>query len=278
MKNQKNLIEEVNWDCLIILDACRYDYFEEAYRNYFSGELQRVVSAGDRTPVWLKRIFEDEDYSDVVYISATPYVNSKGVEKEGFNATKYFYKVIDAWDIGWDDKLKNVPPGSVAKITTFARAKYPEKRLISHFMQPHEPYFLFGAMGKGASRAVRRVNEGKDKKKILIEKFREIIGKTAEKLLGRMQVYKIRRAMNLKGFSETEKIALRHGGKVLQEAYKKNLERVLEEVAGIVDRLPGKIVITSDHAELLGEDGLYGHRREFEHSLLREVPWLAIKD
>lgn len=29
--NQKELIRSQEWDCLIILDACRYDFFERIY-------------------------------------------------------------------------------------------------------------------------------------------------------------------------------------------------------------------------------------------------------
>jgi len=33
--------------------------------------------------------------------------------------------------------------------------------------------------------------------------------------------------------------------------------------------------VTSDHGELLGEDGLYAHSR-INHPELREVPWLVV--
>lgn len=43
--SQKKLIEEIDWKYLIILDACRHDYFEKVYSNFFSGELRKVRSA-----------------------------------------------------------------------------------------------------------------------------------------------------------------------------------------------------------------------------------------
>lgn len=37
------------WDYLIILDACRYDYFAAIWENYFDGELEKRVSLGSGT-------------------------------------------------------------------------------------------------------------------------------------------------------------------------------------------------------------------------------------
>jgi hypothetical protein len=65
----------------------------------------------------------------------------------------------------------------------------------------------------------------------------------------------------------------------LQEAYRENLDIVLEEVKALLDELSGKTIVTSDHSELIGErrdvvaersgseveyeeDGLKGHLRD----------------
>ena len=44
MKNQQKLIERENWDYLIILDACRFDYFVDEYPNFLDGKLFKAVS------------------------------------------------------------------------------------------------------------------------------------------------------------------------------------------------------------------------------------------
>ncbi len=73
------------------------------------------------------------------------------------------------------------------------------------------------------------------------------------------------------------RVARKYGEKELKRAYKNNLEAVLSEVEKIVERFPqeNRIVITADHGELLGEDGLYGHG--YPHPLLRNVPWFEIE-
>ncbi|KXB07802.1 hypothetical protein AKJ55_01930 [candidate division MSBL1 archaeon SCGC-AAA382M17] len=53
MKDQKDLIEKRDWDCLILLDACRYDYFEDIHDNYFEGQLQKADSGASATGTWL---------------------------------------------------------------------------------------------------------------------------------------------------------------------------------------------------------------------------------
>lgn len=60
----------------------------------------------------------------------------------------------------------------------------------------------------------------------------------------------------------------------VRKAYEENLEIVLNHVAQLLREFRGKIVITSDHGELLGENGLYGHPWGMRHPALIEIPWL----
>jgi len=103
----RNLVEE-DWDFLIILDACRFDFFKELYMKkykHIGGNLKKAISPVTFTTDWLDKNFKGF-YDDIVYISANPYINSKvkGVASHGFefDAKKHFFKVIDVWDWGWD--------------------------------------------------------------------------------------------------------------------------------------------------------------------------------
>ena len=126
-----NVMEE-DWDFLIVLDACRFDYFSEIYGDFFDGKMEKIISVGCSTIEWLKRSFTDY-YSDVIYISANPYVNSKmGIA--GFDAKRHFYKVVDVWDFGWDSELGTVPPREVNKAALKYYLKHPEKRFIVHYL------------------------------------------------------------------------------------------------------------------------------------------------
>lgn len=59
----------------------------------------------------------------------------------------------------------------------------------------------------------------------------------------------------------------------LRLAYASNLKYVLEKVEKLLPKLKGKTVITSDHGELLGEMGLFGHYAGWGLSKLTEIPW-----
>jgi hypothetical protein len=66
--------------------------------------------------------------------------------------------------------------------------------------------------------------------------------------------------------------------KRLLRAYQENLTRVLEEINEILPELDGKTVITSDHGNLLGEGGHYGHPPGSNHKPLRKVPIHSVED
>ena len=61
-----NVMEE-KWDYLIILDACRYDYFESLYKEFFDGDLEKRISLGSNTIEWCLESFKGY-YPDVIYI------------------------------------------------------------------------------------------------------------------------------------------------------------------------------------------------------------------
>lgn len=66
-------------------------------------------------------------------------------------------------------------------------------------------------------------------------------------------------------------------GRVSEErawrAYKENLEYVMPYIDELVGRLEGRTVITSDHGNLVGENGMYDHPEGLDVEVLRKVPW-----
>ena len=68
----------------------------------------------------------------------------------------------------------------------------------------------------------------------------------------------------------------KYGIKGLRRAYVSNLELVLEQVVELLKYVSGKIVITSDHGELLGENRCFTHTPGSMKKCLLEVPWLEI--
>ena len=278
----KNLLEE-NWDFLIILDACRYDFFEDLYRNYLDGELKKTISPATTTMEWLNKVFPDF-YDDIVYVSANPYINSRieVTDQYGlkFNGKKHF-KVVDVWKWGWDNKLGTIPPGEVNKAVFKAKDNYKNKRFILHYIQPHEPYISKNyihyipenyAEKRGKT---NRIIDGKTEKASV--DIRASIGKTIQKIFGIEGRWKISNLLGISPFSQSDSIGYKEGMKGLRNAYKENLEVVLESVAELLEHISGNILITADHGEYLGENGRYGHGLVPRRSPIIEVPWLIIE-
>lgn len=129
-------VMERDWDNLIVLDACRYDSFEKL--NSFDGELEKFRSKATATPQWLKRNFTDY-YDDVIYVTGNPYA-PKLAEDGYFDAEEHFFKVVHVWDTDWDDELGTVRPDDMNKRVREIKEQHPDKRIIAHYMQPHEPF------------------------------------------------------------------------------------------------------------------------------------------
>jgi len=232
-----------DWDNLIVLDACRYDYFAEM--NTLEGDLNKVESVASRSPKFMERCFEGETYHDTVYISANAHTAtySNGV----------FHDVVNVWQDGeWDEEADTILPGEVTRAALEAAETHPDKRLCIHYMQPHSPYI--GATGHEL-RASDRWDE-----------WVELSGQENPNFLP---------GIELNGIDVTPE--------EMRTMYRENLEIVLEEVESLLDGISGKTVISADHGELLGETvgpvpiRVYGHPQLYRPEL-REVPWFAIDD
>lgn len=276
-KNQKEMILDGEWDCLIVLDACRYDYFRETYQDYLNGELKRAKSPGSMTSEWLIKTFSFTD-NDIIYISGNPRANSKKAI-EGFKTSEHFYRTINVWEYKWDNELKTVHPKDMGKATRWAKAKYPEKKIISHFLQPHYPFLSLKieskAMDRERKKAKQTLNDRKSENGI-----KDLLWRLAKTTLGFRRAWKLvgvfldrdRQAMG-----GVRRFAQEVGKERLREAYLENLKSALIEIRKIGRRMPGKIIVTSDHGEGLGEDDYYGHGRNIDDPILREVPWFEMK-
>ncbi|ESP90012.1 hypothetical protein [Candidatus Halobonum tyrrellensis] len=125
---------EQDWDNLLILDACRYDLFEEL--NDIPGDLRRVESRGSATPEFLRGNFDGKQLLDTVYVTTNPmlYRHRDALDVE-------FHAVVDLWrGETWDDEHETVLPEVVTAEAKRVADDYPDKRLVVHYMQPHYPF------------------------------------------------------------------------------------------------------------------------------------------
>ena len=123
-----------DWDTLVVLDACRYDLFEE--RSTLPGRLERRVSRGSHTREFLRGNFSGRTLEDTVYVSASPQLARL---KDELDVT--FHDVVDVWaEDGWDESVGTVRPETTTDYALQAHRDYPNKRIIVHYLQPHYPF------------------------------------------------------------------------------------------------------------------------------------------
>jgi hypothetical protein len=124
-----------DWDNLLVLDACRYDYFAE--QSTLDGSLESRTSRASATREWVHANFIDRQLHDVVYVSANP--NYRKVADD-IGAEVHAY--VDVWRddtlVGEDNTI--VPPETVTEHALDAAEQYPNKRLLVHYVQPHYPF------------------------------------------------------------------------------------------------------------------------------------------
>ncbi len=276
MRHQRELIEKRDWTFLLVLDACRFDYFKKAYPRFLEGDLMKVASAVDckkgvATSEWAKSTFKGI-YKDIVYISTTPHINSM-TDVNGFKAVDHFFKIEDVWLKGWDDEKGTVPPDVVSEYILDSVDRYPDKKVIAHYMQPHFPYLSI----KNPSMPKQRDPKAHDNFK---RNLRNFIGSRVRWTLGGRRTRKLLRVLGLPPMTPMHEVLRRDGHHALCEAYEKNLEEVMKSIKklnSMMERGRGKMVITADHGEYLGEDGFYGHSFLPYHDVLNSVPWFVVK-
>lgn len=273
-RSKISLMEE-GWDQLVILDACRYDYFEKTYREYLNGKLRFALSCASDTREWMKSVFWNK-HNEIVYISANPHINSKGVDVAniGLDPGAYFYKIVDVWDSGWDEYATTIPPEKVNDAAVAAKLAHPDKRLVIHYFQPHAPYLC---LVDYAPESVLPSNDlGMSVSFLRNRVMREIWLALSRDfgLLNRI-VWKIRGMLFEWAPMRPIDVELRKVGRAgVVKAYENDLRRVLKCVARLLKHLPGKTVVTSDHGELLGEKNEWGHRPYHHVHELIGVPYL----
>ena len=230
-------VMEEDWDTLILLDACRLDDFKDL--NNISGELSFKISQGVDSDEFIRENFVGKDLLDTVYVTANPHVRliDDGV----------FHDVITEPISNWDSEIQCVRPEQVTSSAMQAHEQYPNKRIIVHYMQPHDPP----------------------------------LGSTANTLRNE---FEIGGAAPREDSSHGDRIMeLVASGKISEEnarcAYRETLEIVLDEVSSLLEEIDGKVVISADHGEMFGEQpyhllgNLYEHYRNPRTKELCKVPW-----
>lgn len=145
-----------------------------------------------------------------------------------------FLELDEVWRYAWDEESRTIPPRPLTDRAIHHSREKSPERLIVHYMQPHYP-FVPQPLGGGVDP--------------------DDFGNTDDTVWKRLR----------KGELELE---------VVWDAYKKNLEYVMEDVKLLLDNVDAEtVVISSDHGNAIGERGIYGHPRSVPLNAIVNVPW-----
>lgn len=241
-------VVDEEWECLVVLTGCRYDVFEDV--NSIPGRLESRRSQGSSLMEWLTKNFP-ETHDNIVYVSGNPRISGvefeQGTSVGTFRGRDHFHDIVDVSHQAWDQKRNTVPPQPVTEAALQTRQKYPDKRLIVHYLQPHAPW----------------IGET------------EITGEELGISYSSPSKW-FRESGNLGPWGEFGLAWKQYSKAVLREAYRDNVQFVLAEVERLIEQLGGRIVVTSDHGEAFGEKFIIEHPPRVYIEELVRVPWFIV--
>jgi len=265
----------LDWNHLIVLDACRCDIFKHVYRKFFPSatEFKCIVSPASSTMEFVRKNLDDkmeEKLKDTVFVNSNPVID----HVLGARLKKLFYKYIPVWRNHWNNKMGTVRPEDTYYAALRAYVRNPGKRMIIWFLQPHYPY----------------VDERFNYINLLGRKFMNKTRYHDTSSNNLLILAKIMKNLLMKGYlcaGIPDKIceyAHRNPSEIMK-AYIANLPSVLYYAKKLTEILPGKIVVTSDHGEAFGEASsklapirVYGHPSRIHISSLTQVPYLMVEN
>lgn len=226
-------IYDREWDVLVLLDACRVDLMREVNSEYdFLGNPDTFPSVGSSSIQWLERTFSDEHAAEM---DRTVYVTGNPFSKQVLSDGN-LCGLDEVWRYGWDDEVGTIPARHITDRAIAAGRTYEDRdRLIIHYMQPHFPS-IPQPLTDGMNSATLGDGEG------------------WESPWHRLRSGELER-------------------EIVWSSYRANLEYVLDNVELLLNNLDAdRVVISADHANAMGEFGVYGHPK-VPLRVLRDVPW-----
>ena len=130
-------IFELQWDVLILFDACRPDLLEEVAddRPFLPAEIDTIYSLASGSRSWMERNFNPEWSSEM---ARTAYVTGNPFSDEYLDAEE-FELLDEVWEYAWDDDIGTIPPRPITDRAIEVGRNGNHDRLIIHYMQPHFP-------------------------------------------------------------------------------------------------------------------------------------------
>ena len=124
-----------DWDTLVLLDGCRYDTFAEEHD--LPGHLSTRESRGANTVEFLRGNVAGRVLHDTVYVTANGQFHN---HRDELDASFHHVENIWQYDDAWNDRHHTVLPESTTEYALRAAERFPDKRLLVHYIQPHDPF------------------------------------------------------------------------------------------------------------------------------------------
>lgn len=248
-------IWQEDWDVALILDATRFDLWNEVVKDYTGLPLNKNTgmrwSVGSASMHWINETFAprwEHKYKHAGYVTANPFSGKESDTMPGLRDDVYPLQnrnigyIDEVWRDSWpmNDNMATVDPSLLTERGLHAYKHADVDRLVLHYMQPHAPFRSRPEWtdGWGGAGTFGEPNPEEDSH-------------------GAWQ-------------------RLRSGDldkDELWDAYKDNLRWVLGEVKRWYEHTEAKILVTSDHGNAKGEFGQYSHPPNSANPYLRKVPW-----
>ncbi|WP_256393057.1 hypothetical protein [Natronoarchaeum rubrum] len=228
---------EREWDILVLLDACRVDLIEAVVDQY------DFLEAAERETVYSPSGASYGWMNRTLTRNVAPEMG-KTIYVTGNPHTEFietadkFAELDEVWRTTWNDETGTVPAKELTDRGIWHWRSSDAERMIVHYMQPHFPSVPCPEIGSGID-----------------------IDRIGSKWEGNVWD-RLRR-----GELDKERV---------WEAYRLNLEYVLEEVEVLLNNVDAKrAVISADHGNAMGEYGFYGHGK-YPLESVRKVPWYTV--
>lgn len=250
--------ERDEWDICCVLDACRLDLMQEVaqtgtYPWLDANDIGSLWSVGSASPEWLDQTFHSgyaDEKARTAYITANPF-SAKPAERAATAETDAlpltdgeFAHFEEVWRTDWrDEPVSVVPPRALTDRAIDVwrrREKLGVERMVIHYMQPHIPF--------------RARPEWFGKREDL-----EIFGEPDKE--GGKDPWKCVRDGDIPAAE-------------FWDAYRDNLEWVLDDMDLLRENADATIALTSDHGNAMGEWGTWSHPPGSPIPVLRRVPWV----
>lgn len=282
MKDQEFMEED--WDYAIILDCARFDVFKKVVDDYFEGELEKRRSNASATPEFVEKNF-DKRYN-INWFSTNPFINGKGIKLNEFdymptkydtNPSRYIAEIIDVWDTCWNDEMGTVEPEKLNEEFNKYKDQLADRKTVIHYMQPHKPFIGYGnsKMENMKKKSISKFESSSEQ--ILPDSVSKRFSRLVERLEKSELAMKVGLMMSLSPgyfvkafFGDSESF--------MKSLHEENMRKAMDCANDLVDDLDGRVVITADHGEAFGEEGVWGHHIETHIPPLVNVPWFEVEN